>query len=65
MCAGGIINARISRLVYGCKDAKAGGVDSLYQIPADTRLNHQVEVVSGVLEGECAALLQRFFRERR
>jgi len=65
MCAGGIINARISRLVYGCKDAKAGGVDSLYQIPADTRLNHQVEVVSGVLEAECAALLQRFFRERR
>jgi tRNA(adenine34) deaminase len=65
MCAGGIINARLSRLVYGCKDRKAGGVDSLYRIPADTRLNHQVEVVSGVLEGECAALLQRFFRERR
>jgi len=65
MCAGGIINARISKLVYGCKDTKAGGVDSLYQVLADKRLNHQVEVISGVLEGECAALLQRFFRERR
>jgi len=65
MCAGGIINTRISRLVYGCKDTKAGGVDSLYQVLADKRLNHQVEVISGVLEGECAALLQRFFRERR
>ena len=65
MCAGGIINARISKLVYGCKDTKAGGVDSLYQVLADTRLNHQVEVISEVLEGDCAALLQRFFRERR
>lgn len=65
MCAGAIVNARISRLVYGCKDKKAGGVDSLYRILSDSRLNHQVEVVSGVLEGECAALLQRFFRERR
>jgi len=65
MCAGGIINARISKLVYGCRDTKAGGVDSLYQVLADTRLNHQVEVISGVLEGDCAALLQRFFRERR
>jgi len=65
MCAGAIVNARISRLVYGCKDPKAGGVDSLYHIPTDARLNHQVEVVSGVLEDECALLLKRFFRERR
>lgn len=65
MCAGAIINARISRLVYGCQDSKAGGVDSIYHILTDTRLNHQVDVVSGVLEDECAALLQGFFKERR
>ncbi|GAB4489602.1 MAG: tRNA adenosine(34) deaminase TadA [Thermodesulfovibrionales bacterium] len=65
MCSGAIVNARISRLVYGCRDAKAGGVDSLYLIPTDQRLNHRVEVVSGVLEDECAGLLKDFFRERR
>jgi len=65
MCAGAIVNARIARLVYGCRDSKAGGVDSLYRIPTDSRLNHRVEVLSGVLEEECASLLKRFFRERR
>ncbi len=65
MCSGAIINSRISRLVYGCKDSKAGGVDSVYRILTDERLNHQVGVVSGVLEDESAALLQRFFKERR
>ncbi len=65
MCSGAIINARISRLVYGCKDMKAGGVDSVYHILTDYRLNHQVEVVSGVLESESASLLQRFFKDRR
>ena len=65
MCAGAMVNARVSRLVYGCSDAKAGGVDSLYNILNDKRLNHQVEVVSGVLGDECAALLRDFFRERR
>ncbi|MBI5074004.1 MAG: nucleoside deaminase [Nitrospirae bacterium] len=65
MCSGAIINARISRLVYGCKDGKAGGVDSVYHLLTDDRLNHQVEVVSGVLETESAALLQRFFKDRR
>ncbi len=65
MCAGAIVNARIERLVYGCKDPKAGGVDSLYRIPTDSRLNHRVEVVSGVLQEECASLLKRFFRRKR
>jgi tRNA(adenine34) deaminase len=65
MCAGAIINARIGRLVYGCKDQKAGGVDSLYTLLGDKRLNHQVEVVSGVREEECSAVLKRFFQERR
>jgi tRNA(adenine34) deaminase len=65
MCAGVIVNARISRLVYGCNDAKGGGVDSLYRILSDPRLNHQVEITSGVMAEECAELLKRFFRERR
>ena len=65
MCSGAIINSRIARLVYGCKDSKAGGVDSIYRILSDNRLNHQVTVISGVCEEECALLLKRFFRERR
>ncbi len=65
MCAGALVNARIARLVYGCRDEKAGGVDSLYRILNDVRLNHQIEVVSGVLEEECAGILRLFFRERR
>jgi tRNA(adenine34) deaminase len=51
--------------VYGCKDEKGGGVDSLYSLLSDQRLNHQVEVVSGILEAECAEILKRFFREKR
>ncbi len=65
MCAGALVNSRIARLVYGCKDEKAGGVDSLYRILNDKRLNHQVEVVSGVLDEECAGILRNFFKERR
>ncbi|MFZ2196366.1 MAG: tRNA adenosine(34) deaminase TadA [Thermodesulfovibrionales bacterium] len=65
MCAGALVNSRIARLVYGCRDEKAGGVDSLYQILNDRRLNHQVEVVSGVLAEECAGILRNFFKERR
>lgn len=65
MCAGAMVNARLGRLVYGCKDAKGGAVDSLYNLLSDRRLNHQVEVISGVLEEECAEILQRFFRSRR
>ena len=65
MCAGALVNSRIARLVYGCRDEKAGGVDSLYQILNDKRLNHQVEVVSGVLDEECAGILRNFFKGRR
>ncbi len=65
MCAGALVNTRIERLVYGCRDAKAGGVDSLYHILCDKRLNHQVEVISGILEEECSEILKRFFEERR
>ncbi|MDI6728661.1 MAG: tRNA adenosine(34) deaminase TadA [Thermodesulfovibrionales bacterium] len=65
MCAGAMVNARLGRLVYGCGDIKAGAVQSLYQLLSDKRLNHQVEVVSGMLEEECAALLKKFFKGRR
>jgi tRNA(adenine34) deaminase len=60
-----MVNARLGRLVYGCNDSKGGGVNSLYTLLNDKRLNHQVEVVSGVLENECAEMLKRFFEERR
>jgi tRNA(adenine34) deaminase len=65
MCAGAMVNARLSRLVYGCRDEKGGAVNSLYKLLSDKRLNHQVEVISGVLEDECAEILKRFFQERR
>jgi len=65
MCAGAMINARLGHLVYGCRDEKGGAVDSLYKILSDERLNHKVEVVSGVLQEECAGLLKKFFQERR
>lgn len=65
MCAGAMINARIQRLVFGCTDNKGGAVSSLYRILSDNRLNHQVEVVSGVLEDESRLLLKRFFGELR
>jgi tRNA(adenine34) deaminase len=65
MCAGAMVNARLGRLVYGCNDFKAGGVQGLYTILSDRRLNHQVEVVSGVMGEESAALLREFFRRRR
>jgi tRNA(adenine34) deaminase len=61
MCAGAIVNARVKQLVYGCKNPKAGAVATLYQIVTDTRLNHRVEVIGGVLETACASELQRFF----
>ncbi|MDI6889763.1 MAG: tRNA adenosine(34) deaminase TadA [Thermodesulfovibrionales bacterium] len=65
MCTGAVVNARLGRLVYGCRDERGGAVDSLYSLLSDKRLNHQVEVVSGVLEDECALILKRFFKERR
>ena len=65
MCSGAMVNARLTRLVYGCRDEKGGAVDSLYNLLSDKRLNHQVQVTSGVLEDECAEILKRFFQERR
>lgn len=65
MCAGAIIQARVPRLIYGADDPKGGAVRSCFQILSDSRLNHQVEVTSGVLAADCAAVIQAFFSERR
>jgi tRNA(adenine34) deaminase len=65
MCAGAIVNARVPRLIYGCDDPKAGAVRTLYQLCDDPRLNHRMQVVSGVLAEECAGLLRAFFAEQR
>ena len=65
MCAGAIIAARISRLVYGAADPKAGAVGSLWDVLRDRRLAHRTEVVRGVLAADCAALLHDFFAQRR
>lgn len=65
MCAGALVNSRIARLVYGCADLKAGAIDTLFSIGRDPRLNHRFEVTSGVLADDCAAVLKRFFAERR
>ena len=65
MCAGALVLARVDRLVFGAKDDKAGFAGSLGDLVRDSRLNHTVEVESGVLAEECGALLRAFFRERR
>jgi len=65
MCAGAAVLARVDRLVFGAFDDKAGAVGGLWDVVRDPRLNHQVEVVAGVREAECSALLTDFFRGRR
>jgi tRNA(adenine34) deaminase len=65
MCAGALVQARIDRVVYGCRDPKGGAVESLYQVLADPRLNHRPQVTAGALADECGALLTDFFRQRR
>jgi tRNA(adenine34) deaminase len=65
MCAGALVLARIDRLVFGTDDPKAGACGSLYNIAQDVRLNHRVEITSGVLMEECKSQLQTFFQRRR
>jgi tRNA(adenine34) deaminase len=65
MCAGAIIQARIPRLVYGADDPKGGAVRSCFEILTNATLNHQVEVIPGVLAAECSSILQSFFAARR
>lgn len=65
MCSGALVLSRVRRLVFGANDPKAGAVGSLYNIPRDERLNHRIEVVSGVLEPKCSAILKAFFARLR
>jgi len=65
MCAGALVLSRVDRLVYGCSDPKTGACGSLYNIVQDDRLNHRIEVTSGVLANECSQQLQEFFAQRR
>jgi tRNA(adenine34) deaminase len=65
MCAGALVASRVDRLVYGAADLKAGATGSLYNLCADPRLNHEVDVTHGVLADESTALLQQFFADRR
>src|SRR5436189_3202352 len=65
MCAGALIQARVPLLVYGARDEKAGAVDTHFQICNSDKLNHRVQVISGILETECRELMQEFFRNRR
>jgi len=65
MCIGAVILSRIPRLVFGTHDPKAGACGSVFDLATDSPLNHQVLVTSGVLEEECQALLQHFFRRLR
>ncbi len=65
MCAGAIVQSRISRLVFGARDPKAGACGSVFNIPAERRLNHRVQVTGGVLELESQELMQSFFKRLR
>ena len=65
MCAGAVVQSRVSRVVYGTTDLKGGAFGSLYQIEKDDRLNHQPIVTAGVLQEQCATILTNFFQSRR
>lgn len=65
MCIGASILARVSRVVFGARDPKAGACGSLFDLPSEPQLNHRVAVTGGVLEQECQALIQKFFKDLR
>ncbi len=65
MCAGALVMARISCLIYGAQDTKAGAVESLMNIVQFPALNHQLDVIAGVRKRECSDILKQFFRELR
>jgi len=65
MCAGALVQARVSRLVYGVRDFKAGAAGTLFDLVRDKRLNHRLEVTDGILEEECRSLMRDFFQQRR
>jgi tRNA(adenine34) deaminase len=65
MCAGAAVNARIKHVIFGAHDPKAGAIETLYNLLADPRLNHEAQITSGVLADECGEILTSFFAERR
>jgi len=65
MCCGALVLARMERLLFGAYDPKSGAAVSLYSIPSDNRLNHTMEVVGGLMEHECGAMLKDFFKKLR
>ncbi|HIF66462.1 MAG TPA: nucleoside deaminase [Acidimicrobiia bacterium] len=65
MCAGAAVNARIKHVIFGAHDPKAGATETLYNLLADPRLNHEAQITSGVLADECGEILTSFFAERR
>jgi tRNA(adenine34) deaminase len=65
MCAGALVQARVKRLVYGAPDERAGAVESVFRVCDSSSLNHRMELTAGVLESDCRALMQEFFRQRR
>lgn len=65
MCAGAAVLSRIQTIVYGAKDPKFGGVDSIFNIPTEKKLNHNIEIISGIKEAEVAAMMKAFFQEVR
>jgi len=65
MCAGALVQTRVSRLIYGVRDVKAGGAGSALNLVQDPKLNHWVEVIAGVKEEECKRILQEFFKKLR
>lgn len=65
MCAGALVNARVQRLVFGAHDERFGAVETLFRLCDSEKLNHRLEITSGVLAAECRALMQDFFRVRR
>jgi tRNA(adenine34) deaminase len=65
MCAGALVNARVGRLVFGCRDLRFGAVRSKFRIADSDLLNHRLEVVEGVLAAECMELVKRFFERKR
>ncbi|HAF69636.1 MAG TPA: tRNA-specific adenosine deaminase [Acidimicrobiaceae bacterium] len=65
MCAGAALNARVSHVIFGAHDPKAGATETLYNLLDDPRLNHQAKVTSGILAAECGEILTQFFADRR
>lgn len=65
MCAGAIVHTRIRRLIFGCPDVRAGAAGTVMNLVDNSALNHRCQITSGVLQNECAAILQDFFRKKR